>query len=485
MPPDFSPADIAPPNQSQNSLLALEGRRKSFLDMVRRGQTPNPNLRPKLEEIRTKYGDRLQSVQDSELVDQFPIDLPLLMQDYFNNNFIIEVFRSFQDRIVQFKVETYNGERLSDAQIYEKIGNRPPWDIINELFEQYGFSYRIKAPVYGVSYFPTFADVANGNLEVIFGDLSTGEKIIVTFVLWAFNASLSGYSSLFLFDEIDAHLNPSMSKMMMEIIRNKLVVEFGIQVIMTTHSPSTVAYTDDKNLFWMERNLPIRPAKKEEIIPILSDGIITVAPNSALRIFANMIGTSNLPILCVEGETDKIILETAWNKLFPGEKLPWDIHDVFDCYFLTNLFKRGKIFENYPTRNFIGLVDFDDAYKDLKEKLSDKDAKKNWDRTINNDDSVSFLHKNGRGVVTTLGVPAFRKTYAGPNIRAASLSIELLFEDNIVASYCSEQAMAGGGKILKFDDSRKVEFAKRAASFDKSAFDSFASLFARIKGYAG
>ena len=94
----------------------------------------------------------------------------------------------------------------------------------------------------------------------------------------------------------------------------------------------------------MERNQPIRPSSKAEVIPILSDGIITVQPNKALRIFSEVFKSADKPVLCVEGETDQIILETAWKCLNGDSPMPFLIQDLMDCYTLLNLFKRGDVF---------------------------------------------------------------------------------------------------------------------------------------------
>jgi predicted ATP-dependent endonuclease of OLD family len=72
--------------------------------------------------------------------------------------------------------------------------------------------------------------------------------------------SIQNKTSLLLLDELDAYLNPVMSKMFIEIVNDILVKKFKIQVIMTTHSPSTVAYTPEENLFWMENGKIDRPA---------------------------------------------------------------------------------------------------------------------------------------------------------------------------------------------------------------------------------
>ena len=116
---------------------------------------------------------------------------------------------------------------------------------------------------------------------------------------------------------------------------------------------------------------------------------------------------------------------------------------------------------------------------------SRRDAKENWTRSTNEaDSSVVYRHKNDRGVLTTLSVPEFRKSIAGASLKGSSLSIELLFEDEIVAPFCKRVAMAGGGEVPKFKDSKKTEFAGKVASLPSDKFHAFAPLFDRLVEYA-
>ena len=185
--------------------------------------------------------------------------------------------------------------------------------------------------------------------------------------LWAYNEKLGEKNKVLLLDEFDAHLNPSLSKMLIDVIKNTLVGGFGMQVIMITHSPSTVAHVDDEDLFWMERGQPIKKSSRKEIIPILADGITTVNEEEEDLNIQYNIKNHDEPFLVVEGITDKIIIEEAWGKLYQT-KMPFFIQPYFDCYYIINTFRREDIFENCPDKLFVGLLDFDEAYLTWKEK---------------------------------------------------------------------------------------------------------------------
>ncbi len=68
--------------------------------------------------------------------------------------------------------------------------------------------------------------------------------------------------------------------------------------------------------------------------------------NSAL---AEIIRNHTKPLLFVEGKTDKLIIETAWDKLNPNISQPFYIADRLEGDNVENLYKeleRADIFQN-------------------------------------------------------------------------------------------------------------------------------------------
>lgn len=486
----FVPGDIAA--NSQNARVQSERRSHEFVQYFVNGQWNNSQnndlvlqilrgIDPSLKQLDSVASQAAQNMTHADVFHELPSDFSLSLQNYEDNDFIAEVCVAYLDRQSSRKLEAYDkGEIKSEAEIENGIG-KSPWGRINELFEKYDFPYRLSAPQTGIAYIPKFHKVDNSAQLMTFSQLSSGEKVLVTLVLWAFNAHQRNHYQVLLLDEFDAHLNPALAKMMMEIITETLVDEHGLQVILTTHSPSTVAFTPPGSLFWMERGQPIRQVSNSEIIPRLSDGFFAVQEDTALGFMGLVVAQSPKPILCVEGKTDKTILETAWSKLFDVQPMPFYIHDVFDCYFLTNMFLRGDIFANYPDRKFLGLLDFDAAFLTAKEKSKNK----NW-KVIKyeNPHQVIFDVPDKEGALVTLPVPEFRKDYAGYDIANSYLSIELLFADGLIEEFCEFQTVAGGARLLRFKDKKKEAFAQKVASFDAIAFQSFRPLFDRLSELA-
>jgi energy-coupling factor transporter ATP-binding protein EcfA2 len=119
-----------------------------------------------------------------------------------------------------------------------------PWDVVNETLLVASFPYEVVSPQKTKlldQYALRLKDRQSG-VEIAALDLSSGEKVLLQLVLWLYTAGKGGlFPKLLLLDEPDAHLHPSMTTQFLDVISEVLVNRHGVRVIMTTHSPSTVA----------------------------------------------------------------------------------------------------------------------------------------------------------------------------------------------------------------------------------------------------
>lgn len=117
--------------------------------------------------------------------------------------------------------------------------------------------------------------------------LSSGERVLMSLCLMSFNQRLGRRKPrLLLLDEVDAVLHPSMVRALFTMIR-KLFVGQGTKVLMTTHSPVTVAMLDQGEIFRMTRsggNVQVTLATKSAAVGELSERMCTV--DVGLRIAA-------------------------------------------------------------------------------------------------------------------------------------------------------------------------------------------------------
>ena len=115
--------------------------------------------------------------------------------------------------------------------------------------------------------------------SINFSDLSSGEKVLISLVFYLYNTQEKNvFPKLLLLDEPDAHLHPTMSQQLLDVIKKVLVDKYNVRVIMTTHSPSTVALTDEESLFEMSRTDPRiqKSPSKNHTISLLTSGLVYV-----------------------------------------------------------------------------------------------------------------------------------------------------------------------------------------------------------------
>ncbi len=176
----------------------------------------------------------------------------------------------------------------------------PPWETINAVFSSARFPFKLTVPK-SISVFSSFdspklIDQRNG-AEVSPEQLSSGEKVILGLSLLMYRSNFEGVlPKLMLLDEPDSHLHPGMIKQLVDVISDVLVGKLGIQVLMTTHSPSTIAFAPEESLYVMKADAPrIRKVGRDEALKELTSGLLLVGPH--------------LEYVLVEGEDDVVFFK--------------------------------------------------------------------------------------------------------------------------------------------------------------------------------
>lgn len=260
---------------------------------------------------------------------------------------------------------TYLAETHQREEEDMLVAQERPYQTINRIFRQYGFDYfEMLNP------FPIDRKL-NGEIRfqgkegeiVDYDSLSSGEQAIVQFVIWSYGQDFRGNRlNTMVLDEPDAHLHPSMCKMMVEIFSEisakKEIGGGGIRIIITTHSPSTVAFTPEGSLFVMQRETDnkrvIRPTTSEDAVEILSDGIFTFS--RAMSNFTLLSSSPKQNLVFVEGKTDVRHFTKAIQVL--GYDLDVAFFDMHDASTLSSFIKctPAKLFNK---KSLIALFDCD------------------------------------------------------------------------------------------------------------------------------
>jgi len=193
----------------------------------------------------------------------------------------------------------------------------------------------------------------------------------------------------------------------------------------------------------------------------------------------------NLPILIVEGKTDKWILERAWAMLNPTETISFDIYpsglyiDVEESEGNANQVRRAielispMIDEQ---KSIIGLFDNDregnEQFKGLSAKIFER----------HNLSSISRKHKTKSIFGLLLPVPSHRENFVGNKLLQRFLEIEHYFDDVALNQYgIKGDKVAPDSSVFNIKGSNKTTFANTNINdLAEDKFIHFKLLFEKI-----
>lgn len=231
---------------------------------------------------------RLAALEEEDFYDNFPLTWQPV--DMFQQSFA-RLFAEYQENYTRNKFKKFlnsegeNHRFLSEEEFVARYGIAP-WVFVNDILEAANLNFRINAPdrFDDRPYEPNLVDQTTG-IRVKFNDLSSGEKILMSFALCLYyakdNRQIVEYPQVLLFDEIDAPLHPSMTQSLLRTIETVLIGQHKIKVILTTHSPSTVALAPEESLYVMRKGELSRLAKtsKDSALSILMEGVPALSMN--------------------------------------------------------------------------------------------------------------------------------------------------------------------------------------------------------------
>ena len=308
-------------------------------------------LRPKKQQSRTSRSDEKGTCgNDSaillslamKLTGKLPHELlreDILRAAYYEGDTIAN---NLSQAFTRYKVEQYSwahtqGEVRQDSiqslmSEYRQL-NQPPWALLRENLDRmrdasddpqlFNFEFSdpetdeiIFADHLRYSFAAAFTNRATGESYSV-TSLSSGEKILMSLYLAAFNQTMGRRRpKLVLLDELDALLHPSMVSALIKGLKDQFVNN-GTQVIMATHSVTTVSMLEEREIFRVARSggkVDVRPVLKSEAVSELSEGLATI--DTGLRIAAS---GGEVPITILTEGNNTLHLK-RWAKLFfPGK----------------------------------------------------------------------------------------------------------------------------------------------------------------------
>jgi predicted ATPase len=250
---------------------------------------------------------------------------------------------------------------VPDSEFLEKYPC--PWALLNSLFEKYNLAFEFQVDNFDIYEFEHDDQVnfklinQKINTPVYFSDLSSGEKVIMGLLIKIFTSELYQKElmipDLVVLDEPDAHLHPEMSKILIEVLEGIFVNELGINVIITTHSASTVALAPENSIFQLQNGsqTSLKQIDKDSALNLLTENIPTLS-----------IDYENHRQVFVESPTDRLYYQVMFNKL--KEKYKYE-HEL---YFISNALGKGncdqvcsivRAMRDSGSKTSFGIIDWD------------------------------------------------------------------------------------------------------------------------------
>mgnify|MGYP003606217329 CR=1 FL=1 len=323
-----------------------------------------------IKHLSEKSGKPIEALTELDFYNS-PIDESLIDENELFSSQVEYIFYNYAKRrdINRknwfFKKEDGDeNDSISDEDFIQAFP--PPWEIINDILQANHLDFCFK----GIEKKEFSTDITidfkllkkSTSEEIPFNDLSSGEKVIIGLILKLFTSEYYGSSlnfpDLILLDEPDAHLHPEMSNLLINVLENTFVTNFGIKVIFTTHSPSTIALLNENNIYQISNgdDTSLKKISKDHALKILTSFIPTLN-----------IDYKNHKQVFVESPTDRFYYQIIFDKRSQYEKYP------FKLYFISNGYGKGSSSQVTETvdairksenKSFFGIIDWDKTNKD-------------------------------------------------------------------------------------------------------------------------
>ena len=216
-------------------------------------------------------------ITKEEFVELFP-EIYIEQESQLSQK-IGEIFYNYRLSEIERQAKGYNQEK-----ILNEIGQKP-WIVLREIIKESKLPFSINDPSTNGIRDSFHLKLTNTilNEEVNFQDLSSGEKVLISLMFYLYNSQEKNvFPKMLLLDEPDAHLHPSMSQQFINVVKNVLVEKYGVKVIMTTHSPSTVMLSPYDSIFEMSRSEPRikKSSSKNHAVSLLTSGLVYVGEST-------------------------------------------------------------------------------------------------------------------------------------------------------------------------------------------------------------
>jgi len=213
--------------------------------------------------------------------DFLPTQLSKIFLDY--------KYKEYSELVIKKSEAVHYGEKPeinTEEEFIQRYGPKP-WVIIEEILSRFSsLDFSINNPDElrfrsdSITQFNVIIKNERTKSEIPFSDLSSGEKVLFALVLSIYKSYGDRYfPKILLLDEIDASLHPSMIQNLLDVINDVFIREHGVQVILATHSPTTIALAPEDSIHIVNPNddpLKVIKQNKSQALDILTEGFMSL-----------------------------------------------------------------------------------------------------------------------------------------------------------------------------------------------------------------
>ncbi len=214
------------------------------------------NFRKGIDYIILKTGKKLNELIELDFLDFYQTEDKTIFSQ------LEKIFKDYHIKFEKNKIQRFYEEGnkipkekrrgLIDEEFFVKYGEKP-WNLVEKILKKFSdFDYEISNPEgtdIDEGFRLTFKSSIQSGVNITSEDLSSGEKTLLALVVSLYSSEAKReFPKVLLLDEIDASLHPSMTQKTLELLHDIFVIKKEMKVLITTHSPSTIAFACTSSL---------------------------------------------------------------------------------------------------------------------------------------------------------------------------------------------------------------------------------------------
>lgn len=278
-------------------LTAYDEYRGNTLRLFESSQIANDYNFQGIKSIALQVYESLDLLTEEEFKDKFKA-LPVrndTLPSQLGRIFLSYKYKEYQTLVIRKAEAEHYGENveINDEEEFRQKYGPKPWLVLQDIIDSFSsLDFSITTPddlKFRSDQITRFTLQVKRNSDgrtIPFNDLSSGEKILFALVYSIYKGQIDGvFPKVLLLDEIDSSLHPSMIRNLLYTIKEIFVKQYNVNVIMVTHSPTTIALSDEDAVYVVNKGdikNKIVKSPKSEALNILTEGYMSLSEGLTL-----------------------------------------------------------------------------------------------------------------------------------------------------------------------------------------------------------